>query len=147
MNTIVPSRLLKTAFVLDATGSGAIAALHLLLPAALHDALGLPTAVLTGTGLFLAAYALLLVVLVRCGALLSALVRFVIAGNLGWVVASLLLSITGTLPATTLGVIYVELQAGAVLCFAVLQWRGLARSMPAHGVVARREAVTPGHAG
>jgi len=145
MNAIVPSRLLKTAFVLDAAGSGAIAALHLLLPAPLHDALGLPTSVLTGTGLFLAAYAAMLVVLARSGAVWSALVRFVIAGNLGWVAASVLLPVTGTLPATTPGAIYIALQAGAVLFFAVLQWRGLARSMPAQGVVARKADVMAGH--
>lgn len=147
MNTIVPSRLLKTAIVLDAAGSGAIAALHLLLPAPLHDALGLPMAVLTGTGLFLAAYASMLVVLARSSAVWSALVRFVIVGNLGWVVASVLLSVTATLPATTLGEMYIALQAGAVLLFAVLQWRGLVRSMPAQGVVARMGSVTSGHAG
>jgi len=145
MNAIVPSRLLKTAFVLDAAGSGAIAALHLLLPAPLHDALGLPTSVLTGTGLFLAVYAAMLVVLARSGAVWSALVRLVIAGNLGWVAASVLLPVTGTLPATTPGAIYIELQAGAVLFFAVLQWRGLVRSMPAQGVVARKADVMAGH--
>lgn len=142
MHTIVPSRLLKTAFVLDAVGSGAIAALHLLLPAALHEALGLPTGVLTGTGLFLAAYASMLVVLARGSAVWSALVRFIIAGNLGWVVASVLLPVTGALPATPLGEIYMESQAAAVLLFAVLQWRGLVRSMPARGVVARMADVT-----
>lgn len=146
MNAIVPSRLLKSAFVLDAAGSGAIAALHLLLPAPLHDVLGLPTSVLTGTGLFLAVYASMLVVLARTGVVWSALVRFFVAGNLGWVVASVLLPVTGTLPATTLGELYIALQAGAVLLFAVLQWRGLARSMPAQGVVARVADVAAGHA-
>lgn len=146
MNAIVPSRLLKTAFVLDAAGSGAIAALHLLLPAPLHDVLGLPTSVLTGTGLFLAVYASMLVVLARSSAVWAALVRLVIAGNLGWVVASVLLPVTGTLPTTTPGAIYVALQAGAVLFFVVLQWRGLMRSMPVHGVVARVADVTAGHA-
>lgn len=101
---------------------------------------------LTGTGLFLAGYALLLVVLARAGAVWSALVRFVIVGNLGWVVASVLLPVTETLPVTTLGAIYIALQAGAVLFFAALQSRGLVRSMPAQGVVARVANVTPGHA-
>jgi hypothetical protein len=148
MHTVAPSRLLKTALLVDAAGSGAIAALHLLVPGPLRDALGLPSALLTGTGLFLAVYALALVALARAGALWSALVWVVIAGNLGWAAASVLLVVTGALPVTTLGAVYIEAQAAAVLLFAWLEWRGLGRSISAGEIVAAHTPAkrTPGNA-
>ena len=144
MHTVAPSRLLKSALLFDAAGSGAIAVLHLTVPGPLHEALGLPPALLTGTGLFLAVYAMALVVLARSSALWSALVRVVIAGNLGWVAASLLLPLTDAVAVTPLGELYIGAQAAAVLLFAGLEWRGLARSLPVSGRDARGRAMPAG---
>ncbi|GGY83439.1 hypothetical protein ACFFTM_06000 [Pseudoduganella plicata] len=142
MHTVAPSSLLKRALLLDAAGSGAIAVLQLMLPGPLHAALGLPPALLTGTGLFLLVYALALAVLARSGALWPALVRFVIAGNLGWVALSLLLPLTGAVTVTLPGALYIAAQAAAVLLFAGLEWRGLTRSLPDR--VTRRGAMPAG---
>ena len=146
MHTVAPSRLLKSALLFDAAGSGAIAALHLALPDTLHDALGLPPTLLTATGLFLAGYVLVLVVLARSSAVWSALVWLVVAGNVGWAAASVVLMVTEAVPATPLGATYIAAQAAAVMLFAGLEWRGLLRSMPARGVVARETGVATGRA-
>lgn len=134
MKTIVPSRLLRNAFLADAAASGAIAALHLALAAGPEDGLsatlGLPSPLLSGTGLFLAAYTLLLVVLARSAAIWRAIGWFIVAGNVGWSVLSLLLLVTGGLAPAPLGVAYVGVQAVGVLLFALLEWRGLRTSLP-----------------
>ncbi|QGZ41555.1 hypothetical protein IP92_00518 [Pseudoduganella flava] len=128
MKTVQPSRLLKSVFLCDAAASGAIATAHLLLPAALHEALGLPRALLAGTGIFLALYVLLLVALANSRAVWHALALFVVAGHVGWAAASVALLMSGTVAATGLGTAYVLAQALGVLAFAALEWRGLAQS-------------------
>jgi hypothetical protein len=137
MKTVQPSRLLKSVFLFDAAASGAIATAHLLLPAVLHEALGLPRALLAGTGIFLALYVLLLVALANSRAVWHALALFVVAGNFGWAAASVVLLVTGAVSTTGLGTAYVLAQALGVLAFAALEYRGLKRSP----VVARTSAA------
>jgi hypothetical protein len=128
MKTVQPSRLLKSVFLFDAAASGAIATAHLLLPGALHDALGLPRPRLTGTGIFLSLYVVLLVALANSRAVWHALALFVVAGNAGWAAASVALLVTGAVATTTLGTAYVLAQAFGVLVFAALEYRGLQQS-------------------
>ncbi|WEF30692.1 hypothetical protein [Pseudoduganella chitinolytica] len=134
MKTIVPSRLLRTVFLADAAASGAIAALHLVLAdgagAGLSGMLGLPAPLLSATGLFLAGYTLLLVVLARSAAIWSAVGWLIVAGNVGWSALSVLLLVTGVLAPAPLGVAYVGAQAAGVLLFALLEWHGLRTSLP-----------------
>jgi hypothetical protein len=141
MKTIAPSRLLRSAFIADAAASGAIAAVHLLVagdPAgSVAATLGLPAPLLEGTGIFLALYALLLVVLARSRVIWSALAWFIVLGNVGWAMLSGLLLVTDVLAATPLGVAYVLVQALGVLLFAGLEWRGVRISLPGARAVAR----------
>ncbi|GGY64335.1 hypothetical protein [Pseudoduganella albidiflava] len=133
MQTVQPSGLLKSILLIDAAASGAMAAGHLLWPGMLGTTLALPGALLSGTGLFLAGYVLLLVGLARSRAVWRALVLFVIAGNVGWAVLSVALLAGGVLVPTGLGAAYVLAQAAGVLGFAALQYRGLGRSAPVAG--------------
>lgn len=133
MYTIQPSRLLKAVLLLDAAASGAIATAHLLLPGMLHETLGLPRALLSGTGIFLALYVVMLVVLAQSKTLWRPLVLFVVVGNVGWTAASLALLATSAVATTGLGTAYVIAQAIGVLGFALLQYRGLAQSPRAAG--------------
>lgn len=128
MQTVQPSALLKTILLIDAAASGAMAAAHLAVPGMLGTALALPAALLSGTGIFLAGYVLLLLVLARSRAVWRLLVTFVIAGNVGWTVLSVALLAAGILVPTGLGAAYVLVEAAGVLGFAALQYRGLKQS-------------------
>ncbi|WUR14558.1 hypothetical protein E7V67_005485 [[Empedobacter] haloabium] len=152
MKTIVPSRLLRNAFLADAAASGAIAALHLFISGErtgpVAATLGLPAPLLEGTGIFLALYALLLVVLARSRVVWSALAWFIVLGNVGWAALSGLLLATGGLAPAPLGGAYVVVQALGVLLFAGLEWRGVQVSLPGARVTAQAgKDLARGHAG
>lgn len=152
MKTIAPSRLLRNAFIADAAASGAIAALHLLVSGeqdgSIAAALGLPVPLMEGTGIFLALYTLLLVVLARSRVVWSALAWFIVLGNVGWALLSGLLLATGVLAPAPLGVAYVMVQALGVLLFAGLEWRGLRMSLPGARTTAQaRDGLAGGRAG
>lgn len=152
MKAIVPSRLLRNAFIADAAASGAIAALHLFASGdqagPLSATLGLPALLLEATGIFLALYALLLVVLARSRVVWSALAWFIVLGNVGWAALSGLLLVTGVLTPAPLGVAYVIVQALGVLLFAGLEWRGVRVSLPGTPVTAQASnGLAGGHAG
>ncbi len=128
MNTVKPSPLLKWAFLADAGVSGAVAVLQLGLSTRLATLLNLPPPLLLGTGLFLAGYAALLVVMARSAALWRPLVQFIVIGNVGWAVACIALIAGGLVAPGPLGVGFLIVQAVAVLIFAGLQAMGLAGS-------------------
>ena len=128
MKSVQPAPFLKFAFIADAAVSGAVGVLQLLLPRALADWLLLPNALLLGTGVFLAAYAALLLVFARSKSLWRALVQFVIIGNVGWAIACLALLTSGAVAPSALGSAFLAVQVVAVLAFAGLEFAGLKRS-------------------
>ena len=138
MKTITPSPLLKFAFGADAAVSGAVALLQLGLSTYLGSLLNMPGALLSGTGLFLAGYATLLLVLARSKAVWSALVQFIAIGNIGWALGCIGLMVAGIVQPGALGVAFLLVQAVTVLVFAALQLVGLKTSeqvgqlQPAH---------------
>jgi hypothetical protein len=87
--------------------------------------LGLPRALLLGTGLFLAAYAVAVGWTARRPALPLLLVATFAIGNLGWALACAGLLASGLVHPTALGVAWVAAQAACVLVLATLQWQGL----------------------
>ena len=131
MKFILPSRLLSTALGADALVSGAVALLQLLAARLLADWLALPHALLLGSGAFLVAYVALLIAMARARRLPVALVVFVVVGNVLWAAACLALLLDGQIAGNVLGAVFLVLHMVTVLTFAVLQWRGLRRSMPA----------------
>jgi hypothetical protein len=133
MRTVLPSPLLRGAFLLDA-GVSAGAGLLQLVPGARAAAwLGLPAPLLTETGLFLLIYAAALVLMARSRALWAPLVQAVVIGNGGWALGCLAVLLTGWLAPSALGSAWLVLQAVAVLVFAAAQALGLARSAAAPG--------------
>jgi hypothetical protein len=131
MSTLIPSRLLKTTLLLDAIVSGAVAALQLAFGGALAALLDLPGPLLFESGLFLVAYVLLLLAMVRSERLWSWLVVAVIVGNLGWALGALgLVSLLPT-PPNGLGIAFLALHALAVLGFAAFEFFGLRASQSA----------------
>ena len=131
MKTVHPSQLLKLALTVDALVSGAVAVLQLTAAGWLSELLLIPRMLLVETGVFLVAYALILVVLARSPKLWSALVGLVIVGNLGWAAGCALLLASGVLAPSGLGVAFVALHIVAVVAFAGLEYMGLKASAPA----------------
>lgn len=130
MRNIQPSPLLKAALTADALVSGAVAALQLIGGQSLASWLALPQPLLTATGAFLVAYAVVLLVLARSRSVVSPLVWIIVLGNLGWALACIALLATGSLTTGFLGTVFVLVQAAAVLVFAALEYKGMKTSVP-----------------
>ena len=131
MKTIEPVRLLKLALFADAAASAAIAGLQLVFPALLAERLALPAVLLTESGMFLVAYALMLVGLASMARVWTAAIQLVIVGNVGWALACLVLAFSPLLSVGGLGLAFLLLQAVAVLLFAWIERAGLQASMAA----------------
>lgn len=93
--------------------------------------LGLPAGLLSATGSFLLVFGVAVAWLSTREAIPRAAVWLVVAGNLGWAVACVVLLAGGVVSPTRLGVAYVALQALTVGLLAELQYFGLRRSAPA----------------
>ena len=131
MQTIEPSRLLRTVLLVDAVVSAGVAALQLFAGPLLAGLLALPAMLLLESGIFLVAYVARLLAMARSARLWSWLVRVVIVGNVAWAAGCVGLPLLLATPPSAPGVAFLLLQAAAVLAFAALQWRGLRQSPPA----------------
>lgn len=131
MRMIEPSRLLRFAFGLDAAGTAVVAAAQLLALDPLGALTHLPRALLLESGVFMAAYAALLLVPMRARRLPAALVLFVAIGNLGWAAGCAATAVA--LAPGAWGVGWLAFQAVAVVLFAALQWAGLKASQASAG--------------
>ena len=121
-------RLLRFALRLDAAASGALGVVGLAAAPLLTDLLGVRADVLRGTGAFLVAYAVVLVVLAAMRTIPRPAAWTVVVGNLVWSVGSIAAVVAGRESLTALGVGVVLVQAAAVAVFAELQWMGLRRT-------------------
>jgi hypothetical protein len=130
MQSLLPSRLLRTTLYIDAAASGTLAVLQLAAPDLLSRLLMLPHSLLVETGAFLVGYTLLLLVMARSSRLWSPLVLFIVFGNVGWAAAGAVLLVTGTLQPNALGIAFVAMQAIAVLAFAGAEYLGWRQSSP-----------------
>lgn len=128
MKTIQAARLLKTALIVDAVASLGLAGLQLFIPAVLAEYLSLPGLLVTGTGVFLVGYALMLVMVARASRVWEFLVQFIVIGNVGWALGCLALAATSLVTPSALGMAFLSLQAMAVLLFACLEYAGLQAS-------------------
>ncbi len=122
-----PDQFLRTVLSLDAA-TGAGAALLLLLGGGLLAApLGLPDALLRGAGVAILPFVALLVATARQPAISSDRVIAIIAINFAWVAGSLFLMFGAGLAPTTAGLVFLGVQAAAVLLIAEAQIVGLRR--------------------
>lgn len=124
MRTVHPSPLLKLALRFDGAATGAMAALQLLLAATVASLTELPRALIVESGLFMAVYAAALFLIARSPRVWSALVLFIVIGNLGWAIASIGLWATGAVAPSAAGIAFLGLHAASTLLFAA--WQGLA---------------------
>lgn len=122
-----PSLSLRTILALDALTGLAMGLLLVATSGLLSGLLGLPKDFLFMAGASLFPVAALVVFTSRAGGEKKPpafLVRIVILGNLGWVVASVLTMEVWFEP-SVLGFVFVSVQALVVLAFSVLEYRGL----------------------
>lgn len=112
---------LRTILLVDGVVSGAMGLMLLAGAGILDSAFDLPTAFLRGVGVVLLPWFALLAVVATRRVINRAVVRFVIAVNLAWVAASILLPFTGWVEPNALGVAFIIVQAMAVTVFALVQ--------------------------
>lgn len=118
-------RFLPGVMALDAASCAATGALQLAAAGPLAALTGLPQALLSGTGVFLLAYALVAAWLARGQGAHRTLIGLVALGNLAWAVGCVALATGGWLALTRWGVAWLVLQAVVVVLLADLQWMGL----------------------
>lgn len=121
---------LRSVLLVDAVVSGAVGVLFLLGAGVLDGALDIPEAFLRGVGIALLPWCALLFLVARRAVISRAAVRFVIAVNLAWVAASILLPFTGWVEPNALGVAFILVQALAVCVFGLLQIAKLTEAAP-----------------
>ncbi len=109
----------------DALSCVACGLLQVLFPSQMSGLLGLPGPLLAYTGEFLLAYAAAVFFISTRQPIPRMFVGLLVAGNLGWAVACVMLLISGTVQPTVLGMAYVLLQALTVAVLAELQYFGL----------------------
>lgn len=114
---------LRTVLALDAASCLAMAVPLLAVPAMLSAWFGLPQALLFWAGLLLLPCAALMIGLAAVRRPHTGLTRLVIAGNVAWVLASLVVPVV--LSPTALGLAFVLVQAAAVLALLLLEQRAL----------------------
>lgn len=123
-----PTSLLSRVLQLDALTCLAMGLLLVLAKAALEPLLGLPSALLLVAGLLLFPCAALMWLTGHSARPATLLVWVIVLGNVAWVLASLLVAFVWFTP-TTLGQIFLVVQALAVLGLAELEYVGLRRTL------------------
>ena len=113
--------LLRTALRLDAVVTGANGIAYLAAAPLLDDVLGLPGALLRGVGAFLLVYAVAVWLAGAGPRIRPAAVEAVVAANVLWAIGSVVAVVTGAGSPTTVGAVWLVLQAAVVAGFAALQ--------------------------
>jgi hypothetical protein len=119
---------LRYALLADAVASGATGLLLIAGADLLTGLLGLPVALMRESGLALVPYVALVAFVGTREDIARPAVKVIIALNVVWAAASLLLLVTDFVAPTALGIAFVIAQAGVVAVFAELQFIGLRRS-------------------
>ena len=122
-----PSPLLRVALTLDAAVTAANGAAYLAAAGPVGELLGLEPALLRGVGAFLLAFACVVAVAARDDRPARPLVLAIIGANGLWAAGSLVVAIAGWGDPSTVGTVWIVLQAAVVGAFAELQLMGLRR--------------------
>jgi Na+/melibiose symporter-like transporter len=125
MTHVPSSPALARALRLDAAASGAMGLLLAVGAPALQPMFGLPTSLLRAVGVFLLPFAVALLLLAPRANRALGPVRLIIAGNLLWIAASVVVVVATRGTITLLGEAFVLGQAAAVALFVYLEARAL----------------------
>ncbi|MER5422474.1 hypothetical protein [Streptosporangium roseum] len=126
--TTDPYRLVRLALRLDAVVTAANGLAYLALAAPINDLLGLPVGLQYGIGAFLTVYGVAVWLIARPAAVNRGAVLVAVTLNALWTVVSVAELAIGGLEVTTLGTVWVLMQAATVGGFAALQWFGLRKA-------------------
>lgn len=118
---------LRRVLAFDALSGAATGALQLGLTGLLAPWLGLPAALLQGSGIAIFAFVALAGWLALQAAPPRLALGALVVGNFAWVIGCLVLAFGGATGLTGLGMAYLVFQAVVVLILAELQWMGLRR--------------------
>ena len=116
---------LRTVLRLDAVVTGVNGAAYLAAAPLLSELLGVPSGALRGLGAFLLAYAAGVALVAARPVVSAGATEVVVGANLLWSAASVAAVVTGRFDLTTVGAVWVLLQAAVVAGFAVLQLTAL----------------------
>lgn len=120
---------LRFLMAIDAVISGVTGMAMIVAADVLEPLLNVPATLMRSAGAMLLPFAVLVFFFSRPAQLTPSRAWVVIALNVGWVAASLLVLITGWIQPTTLGLAFVLFQAVVVAALAELQFTGLRRSL------------------
>jgi len=120
-----PRPLLRGALKLDAVVTGANGAAYVAAAGPLGELLGLSETLLRATGAFLLVYAALVWIVGSRRQIPRGPVYAIVAANAIWAVDSVVMAIAGWGDPTTVGTVWVVMQAVVVAAFAELQLTGL----------------------
>lgn len=137
MSFIAPSRTLRQALFADAAVSGSAGLLHIAGGSSLTSWLGLPPALMLGSGLFMLFYAAALVGLARASSLRTGWIAVVVVGNFAWADACIALWAFDIVAPAAAGTAWLFMQAAAVTALALWQgigWR-VSKRVPAGGAL------------
>lgn len=128
MSVLTSPNFLRNVLWADAASCLGSGLLQVLLTGTMASMLGLPAALLSGTGIFLLVYAAAVGFVATRRPLARAVIWLLVVGNLGWAIACVALLVSGGVAVTALGTAYVLVQALTVAVLAELQWYGLRRA-------------------
>jgi hypothetical protein len=127
MSVLSSPSFLRAVVWFDAATGVLLAALHLALTDTLAQWLGLPSGLVSASGLALIAYALLAGVIASQRSTPRGLLWVLIAGNAAWAFASLALLLSSAVAPTVWGQAYLVVHVVSVGLLAELQWFGMRR--------------------
>lgn len=124
-SVLASPRFLPRVMALDAASCALTGLAQLGFTEGLARLTGLPAGLLSGTGVFLLAYAALAALIARRQPVPRTLIGAVVVGNLGWAVGCVALMAAGPFALTALGMAWLLAQALTVVLLAEAQWMGL----------------------
>lgn len=128
MSVFSSPRFLRNVLLLDAVSCLACGALQVFAVGPAATVLGLPSGLLSASGIFLLVYACVVAFIATRNPIPRPLVWLLVFGNFGWAVLCVgLLFSSAAAHVSVWGTAYVLLQAATVVVLAELQWFGLRR--------------------
>jgi hypothetical protein len=121
---------LRNVLRVDALSCFACGVLQVAFPAAMARLLNLPEGLLAYTGEFLLVYAAVVAFVSTRNSFPRGVIWALVAGNVSWALACVLLLVSGGVSPSMLGVAYVVMQALTVAVLAELQYFGVRRAAP-----------------
>ena len=131
MMTLNSAATLRLLLALDAAVSGATGIAMIAAADVLEPLFNVPAVVMRSAGAMLLPFAAMVFFFSRPAQLTPSRAWAVVALNVAWVVASVLVLVTGWIQPTTLGLVFVLFQAVVVAALAELQFTGLRKSVAA----------------